>query len=90
MPAYKENKINTLHEFIVEGTFDFPIDMLRFDRCWPKHESDDSASIAGSLSRIGRNFNKRAIKLVGLNEPTVGRWSSFGWTVTDHQVRRLG
>lgn len=68
------------HEFVVEGRGEFPFDMLRYDHCWPKRESEDVVNMApyprGSLYR-----ETRRVTLVGLREPTVGRWESFGWNV---------
>jgi hypothetical protein len=75
---HKENKINTIFQFTVEGNFDFPFDMLRYDRCWPSHESTVTQI---APHRPGKD--KRIVQLSGLRTPTVGRWSSFGWKVTE-------
>lgn len=66
------------HVFTVTGSGIFPMDMLRHDQCYP-------ADVEGS-SRIHNNEEcryRRSVKLVGHNRlgPTVGRWSSFGWSV---------
>lgn len=66
------------YEFVVEGSHDFPIDMLRYDRCWPR--SEDQA-IAVAPYHFSQFREKRQVKLRGLNEPTDGRWESFGWRV---------
>jgi hypothetical protein len=60
--------------FTVEGpgNVTFPFDMLRYDLCWPKSETD-----SGMLTSDW----PRTIELRGLKEPTVRRWASFGWTV---------
>lgn len=76
------------YEFTVESAHDmFPIDMLRYDCCWPKSESKDSVAITVSLD--SRAFRLRhvpqSITLVGLREPTAGRWESFGWKVTSQR-----
>lgn len=72
--------VRSLCEFTVEGRGSFPIDMLRYDSCWPAREGTDSFGIEASLRpRSGRD--KRKVTLVGLREPTVGRWESFGWKV---------
>ena len=72
--------VRSLCEFTVEGRGSFPIDMLRYDSCWPASESRDSFEITASTRpRSGRM--KRRITLLGLREPTVGRWESFGWNV---------
>lgn len=60
--------------YVVEGTGPFPFDMLRYDRCWPRYESE--VGVMG-VCRGGI----RAIHMQGLREPTVGRWESFGWRI---------
>jgi hypothetical protein len=68
-------------EFSVIGISDFPIDMLRYDLCWPASESD-SRNIDHSSAIIQRQRNHELrIDLKGLKPPTVARWHSFGWTV---------
>jgi hypothetical protein len=68
------------YTFIVEGSHDFPFDMLRYDRCWPVASDPDVINLAphprGELIK-----SKRQVKLRGLNEPTDGRWALFGWKV---------
>ena len=69
-------------KFTVEGTGAFPVDMLRYDSCWPLNQAHDSVAIASSFST--RNLGVPwKISLVGNKEPTCGRWASFGWKVTD-------
>lgn len=64
--------------FAVEGRGDFPLDMLRYDRCWPRYEAE--------IYKFTRtDFSGRApvrnINLEGLKRPTEARWESFGWRV---------
>ena len=76
----------------VTGRGHFPVDMLRYDACWP---SDDHAveviTFAGDnsldepdqfytcdLTRVSTNPN---------DNPTSARWASFGWSVS--RVRNL-
>jgi hypothetical protein len=80
--------------FTVEGTYPFPVDMLRYDACWPA-TSEDAVQLGESCSftrRMNRKDNevtndntkrKRQVKLYtnAQNRPTVGRWESFGWKV---------
>ena len=69
-------------------TIGFPIDMLRYDHCWPKSE-EDSMKIANSFNIM----NETGVEVVILrsnNEnkswtPTSGRWESFGWKVIDYK-----
>jgi hypothetical protein len=67
-------------EFVVEGRGSFPVDMLRYDTCWPRTESD--ASIIDS-SFQPRNRVTHVVALKGLREPTEGRWESFGYKVRE-------
>lgn len=75
------------YEFDVEGrNWDrFPLDMLRYDGCYPAR-SDDVEKIMASLMDGLRD--KKAdyprgfvITLVSSKKPTEGRWKSFGWNI---------
>lgn len=71
--------------FTVEGKYPFPVDMLRYDACWPK-TSDDATQLAEAMRYVPRRTNLdkvRQVKLVtnAAERPTVGRWESFGWKV---------
>lgn len=66
--------------FTVEGVFRFPLDMLRYDACYPYSTED--------ATKISETFNteipsqRRVIHLhSNINPPTAARWKSFGWTV---------
>jgi len=72
-------------KFKVTGGGDFPTDMLRYDRCFPR-TSEDAANM-----KIGE-FDRKTRRSVGLltawyrggyHEPTIERWKSFGWEVTE-------
>lgn len=71
----------------VRGRGDFPIDMLRYDACFPK-TAEDASAISGE--GLGGILNERIVKLIRRSPsdgpPTAGRWSSFGWTVLDVEV----
>ena len=73
-------------EFTVEGSGSFPFDMLRYDQCWPKSESPDSATLELMTRRARGPFS---LTLVGLSAPTQGRWESFGWRVISQSERRI-
>lgn len=72
----------SLYMFTVEGSGEFPFDMLRYDRCWPNASDPDVINLAphqrGSLFK-----SQRMVTLRGQAEPTVGRWESFGWKVRE-------
>lgn len=77
-----------LRKFTVRGTWGFPLDMLRYDGCWPSSGEDVAAihqSIKGednprepkevTLSTLART------KEQAMRYPTTDRWASFGWRV---------
>lgn len=63
-------------EFQVQGHGTFPMDMLRYDICWPASEWD-SGRLPGEAGHV------RTITLKGLKPPTFARWRSFGWEVVE-------
>lgn len=73
--------------FVVEGVFPFPIDMLRYDQCFPV-TGNDAAEIEASINRERDAEGKRrkfSVKLTTVSHaglyPTTARWESFGWKV---------
>lgn len=74
-------------QYTVEGSFDFPIDMLRYDQSWPLHESE-SVLIENSINErhpVGRT----TIKLSCIGQPEPDRWRSFGWQVIEINGKRV-
>lgn len=71
----------------VEGEGHFPVDMLRYDHCWPA-SSDDAVSV-GSYAMERKTVMVTNIHYVHGNTRkiecseafTVDRWRSFGWHV---------
>jgi hypothetical protein len=75
--------------FTVRGAYPFPIDMLRYDRCVPEHETD-SCTIAASHFRGGTD-GPFSVSLAHECErknwtPTEGRWNSFSWVVDQRTI----
>jgi hypothetical protein len=71
--------------FTVEGRGEFPLDMLRYDRCFPRTGED-----ADMMLRQPEHLRStRCVTLVALArdnrfwQPTEGRWLSFGWSVIE-------
>jgi hypothetical protein len=62
------------YTFVVEGAGQFPVDMLRYDRCSPYASEDVHWCFASGT-------NRRSAMMVAHQPPTVARWASFGWTV---------
>ena len=62
--------------FIVEGRGTFPVDMLRYDCCYPSGSKDAAALLTKEPRRV---------VLIG-ERITAARWKSFLWNVTSSQV----
>lgn len=69
--------------FTVEGPGVFPLDMLRYDACFPY----DSYSVGEMVisGRPGAQQEKHKVTLISRQEPTHGRWESFGWKVIEER-----
>ena len=70
-------------KYQVTGKGPFPYDMLRYDRCWPNRPEDVSAM---EFQPERANYDRRKVTLRSNEEPTVDRWSSFGWVVCDVEM----
>lgn len=71
-------KTHEIVSFQVEGRGSFPLDMLRYDQCWPAGPED--------VAKMGLDREQRTVKLNRathhrLHGPTFERWRSFGWSV---------
>ena len=77
MARSKARGIPRVWTFTVAGEGPFPFDMLRYDICYPKRETD-SAEIERTTRRERRTFH---VTLVSSKAPTEERWGSFGWAV---------
>lgn len=72
-----------LYVFTVKGRNNFPYDMLRYDRCYPKSESE-SVLLSDMIDR------DRTITLMSsVKPPTNDRWKSFGWQVIEMSERTI-
>lgn len=68
-----------LHIFSVTGKGRFPLDMLRYDQCWPR-AAEDAEAIGMNLSSLNPREVTSVILLVAwAHGPTIDRWRSFGW-----------
>lgn len=74
--------------FVVETGFQFPIDMLRYDRCFPDSKLD-SCLIILSLTGMRNPIKVKVGRYVRIksDKPTVKRWESFGCKISDIQIR---
>jgi len=76
---------NYIHEIEVEGSFTFPIDMLRYDGLYPA-TGKDSSEISLSLQEIDTTIKKYTLRTNNSKNwvPTLRRWQSFGFKVISH------
>jgi len=67
-------------KFLVQGRTPFPMDMLRYDSCYPQ-TTEDAAKIARSI----KNRPERREIALATHSPSVtnGRWSSHGWRIIE-------
>lgn len=70
--------------FKVKGKGFFPIDMLRYDCCYPNNSEDvgrvrgfDDGIAGERIVELGRRVEKKT------DLPTNDRWKSFGWQVIE-------
>lgn len=69
--------------FTVKGRYPFPMDMLRYDSCWPS-TGESVAAIHNSITRQG-DREQTVTLLTDMVGITPDRWRSFGWTVTSQE-----
>ena len=71
------------YRFTVEGIGPFPMDMARYDACYPASQHDGTMIEAS----YDRRYEPKLMRLIRLRStlkpPTEGRWKSFGWTVSE-------
>jgi hypothetical protein len=61
--------------FTVEGREAFPLDMLRYDQCWPA-TLDDAVTIADTLTA---HVGLVKVTLCGYHDPSKELWESWEW-----------
>ncbi len=71
------------YDYIVQGTGEFPYDMLRYDRAFPYSEFD-AGGMTHAASRLDASAPRR-VDLSSYSRPTQGRWRSFGWEIIEEQ-----
>ena len=70
-----------LYTATVTGSGGFPFDMLRYDSCWPRRESEDSAQLDVSMRSSREAYTEpRSINVASYHHFTPARWKSFGWS----------
>jgi hypothetical protein len=80
-----ERQMAKVWDFTVTGRGRFPLDMLRYDACYPSDQ--EAATLMDHTFAYGGfkgDPNPTSIKLRSrTGAPTPERWSSFGWKVSD-------
>lgn len=86
-------------QFTVTGTGQFPLDMLRYDACYPAGPDDvfkigidrfSDPDIDADGRPVARSVTLTHVCPPGGShwEPTDARWRSFGWEITS-RLRRI-
>jgi hypothetical protein len=82
----------TMHQtrFTVEGAGPFPIDMLRYDCCFPETEFGGTAAIMSEEIR-GVRHAKLMVRHEGKgrHQLTPARWASFGWRIVEIEGKAI-
>ena len=85
-------KPSYLHVMIVAGAGTFPLDMLRYDHCWPE-TSGDVEILHASITRDQNQYLLRVVNESWQKDPmkayTIARWESFGATIKHWETRKL-
>lgn len=85
---------NKPKHFTVRGMGDIPLDMLRYDGCFPSTGDDVNNLVLGQhYSPDERRLWMTTMREVAFTtysqgSPTTGRWKSFGWQV--HPEENVG
>jgi hypothetical protein len=66
-----------IYTYTVEGEGFFPLDMLRYDCCWPSRGVD--------VAMLKRRA-KRSVQLLSYRKSTRERWESYGWAIVMETV----
>jgi len=64
----------------------FPLDMLRYDACYPASMEDVEKLMFSMSSERELVECVKSITLRSFQKPTDGRWKSFGWTITSKEM----
>ena len=75
--------------YIVKGRGRFPMDMLRYDMAHPMREGDARIIFLSCRGYAEDAQEVWEVMLESYHTPTRDRWSSFGWSVTYHELRQI-
>lgn len=76
-------------EFTITGMGDIPMDMFRYDRCTPLTQQDVAQFSA--LEMVDNPIDIRMVRFTRRKSdgPTINRWKSFGWNISNITFRKL-
>lgn len=77
------------HEATVKGRGAFPLDMLRYDCCFPAQSFDVEVISATQKHATTWECKVGKVSTLKANPFTVARWNSFGCGIENIQTRRL-
>lgn len=85
MKILAADRPKVLYTYTVEGTGEFPFDMLRYDSASPASQEAVFKLALGhyaSMERVREWMQtRRQVEMQSYWPPTVARWASFGWKV---------
>lgn len=77
------------HLATVTSRSDFPIDMLRYDRCHPLTEMDSNAIRASLAAHEGVVVVVERVSNSKDPNWTIARWASFGATLVPSETKKM-
>jgi hypothetical protein len=75
-----------LQKATVTGRGGFPLDMLRYDSCWPSSPDDVSKIHASFIERDTYSITLSRTTDSARSQWTADRWFSFGWALQEIQA----
>jgi hypothetical protein len=83
-----------VYKFVAHGKYPFPLDMLRYDCCYPSEPGAVDRIQQGIVGpREDAPFRDRPILDIRLishvHAPTEDRWRSFGWFIEGLEVGKI-
>lgn len=77
-----------MFRYRVQGRYGFPLDMLRYDRCWPV---DGIGAMHDSIAQDSLPYTSGPFEVILMGEfpPTVDRWASFQWSVDRDSIEEF-
>ena len=77
--------------FTVKGSYTFPVDMLRYDACYPTY-TDAAVKLVTGGTNMAAVDEDYMVQLAHAHptrgwQPTIARWASFGFEVMQSRIR---